>query len=150
MAVPVEGTGTASVEHVMAPLVPGVQGRKTVLGPLRRWREGEETSRFENKTRLDAAELPGSEHGSLQQLGVCGRAGLEAADVDDLVPGPDSDGEGAGSVAHNGAGAIVERLKGWNDAAMMDPDEGGGEELGWQLDTRIVARQRRNRGIQSF
>jgi hypothetical protein len=117
---------------------------------LRRWREGEETSRFENKTRLDAAELPGSEHGSLQQLGVCGRAGLEAADGDDLVPGPDSDGEGVGSVAHNGAGAIVERLKGWNDAAIMDPDEGGGEELGWQLDTRIVARQRRSRGIQSF
>ncbi len=50
--------------------------------------------------------------------------------------------------------AIVERLERWDDAAMMDPDEGGGEELGWQLagqlDARIVPRQRRSRGIQSF
>jgi hypothetical protein len=29
--------------------------------------------------------------------GVRGRASLEVADGDDLVPGPDSDGEGAGA-----------------------------------------------------
>jgi hypothetical protein len=61
--------------------------------------------------------------------GVCGRASLEAADGDNLVPGPDSDGEGAGSAAQDGVGAVVERLKGWDDAAQTDPDEGGGEEV---------------------
>jgi hypothetical protein len=53
------------------------------------------------------------------------RAGLKAADGDHLVPRPNSDGEGVG--------AVVERLKGWNNAALMDPDEGGEEQLGWQL-----------------
>ncbi len=42
----------------------------------------------------------------------------------------------------------------FHPATTMDPDEGGGEELGWQLagqlDARIVPRQRRSRGIQSF
>jgi hypothetical protein len=56
-------------------------------------------------------------------------AALEVADGDDLIPGPDSDGEGAGSAAQDGIGAIVEQLKGWNDASMADPDEWGGEEL---------------------
>jgi hypothetical protein len=45
-------------------------------------------------------------------------------------------------------GAVVEQLKGWNQAAPTDPDEGGGEKLaGWQLagqiGARIVPRQRR-------
>jgi hypothetical protein len=44
--------------------------------------------------------------------GVRSRASLEAADGDYLVPRPDSDGEGAGPVAQDGVGAIVERLKG--------------------------------------
>ncbi len=39
------------------------------------------------------------------------------ADGDDLAPLPDSDGEGAGAMAQNGVGAVVERLKGWNDTA---------------------------------
>jgi hypothetical protein len=30
-------------------------------------------------------------------------------------------------MAQNGEGAVVERLKGWNDAATTDLDEGGGE-----------------------
>jgi hypothetical protein len=51
--------------------------------------------------------------------GVRGRASLEVADGNDLVPVPDLDGEGAGSAAQNGLGAIVERLKGWDDAAPM-------------------------------
>jgi hypothetical protein len=50
-------------------------------------------------------------------------------DGDDLVPGPDSDGEGAGSTAQNG----VEQLERWDDSAMMDLEVGGREELGWQL-----------------
>jgi hypothetical protein len=73
--------------------------------------------------------------------GVRGRASLEAADGDDLILGPDSDGEGVGSAAQEGVGAVVERLKGWDDAAPKDPDEGGGEvtwQLVWQLGARIV------------
>jgi hypothetical protein len=41
---------------------------------------------------------------------LCGvriRAELEPADEDDLIPGPDSDGEGAGAVAKSSVGAIV-------------------------------------------
>ncbi len=57
-------------------------------------------------------------------MGVRNSAGLEAADGDDLVPGPASDGEGAGSAAQNGIGAVVERLERWDDAATMDPHEG--------------------------
>jgi hypothetical protein len=86
--------------------------------------------------------------------GVLGRAGLEAADGDDLVPGPDSDGEGAGPAAQDSVGAVVEQLKGWDDAAPTDPDEGGGEEVAWQLvwqlGVRIVPRQRNRRSMQSF
>jgi hypothetical protein len=44
-------------------------------------------------------------------LGFRSRQGLEVADGDDLVPGPDSDGEREGSAAQNGIGAIVERLE---------------------------------------
>jgi hypothetical protein len=88
------------------------------------------------------------------RLGIRSHAGLEAADNDDLVLGPNLDGEGAGYAAQNGVGAVIERLQRWDDAAMMDPDEGGGEELGWQLagqlDARIVLRQGRIRNIQSF
>jgi hypothetical protein len=76
------------------------------------------------------------------------------ADCNHLVPRPDSDGEGAGAAAENRVGAVVEQLKGWNDAALTDPDEGGGEQLGWQLagqvGARIVTRERRNRNMQGF
>jgi hypothetical protein len=65
------------------------------------------------------------------RLVVRSRAGLEAADGDHLILGPDSDGEGAGFAVQNGIGTVVERQKRWNDAAMTDPDKGGGEELGW-------------------
>jgi hypothetical protein len=79
--------------------------------------------------------------------GIRGRASLEVADGDDLVPGPDSDGEGAGSAAQDGVGAVVARLKGWDDTALTDPDEGDGEDVAWgwlvrQLGARIVPRQR--------
>ncbi len=57
--------------------------------------------------------------------GVRGRASLKAADSDHLVTRPDSDGEGAGAAAQDRVGAIVERLKGWNQAALTDPDKGG-------------------------
>ncbi len=65
-------------------------------------------------------------------------AGLKAADGDHLVPQPDSDGEGAGAAAQNCVGAVVEWLKGWNSAAPADPDEGGGEQLSWQLAGQVL------------
>ncbi len=87
------------------------------------------------------------------RCGVRGRACLEAADGNDLVPGPNLDGEGAGPAAQDGVGAVVERLKGWDDAAPTDPDEGGGEEVAWQLvwqlGARIVPRQRNSRNMHS-
>ncbi len=76
------------------------------------------------------------------------------ADCNHIVPRPDSDGEGGGAAAQNRVGAVVEQLKGWNQAAPTDPDEGGGEQLGWQLagqlSARIVPRQRRSRNMQGF
>jgi hypothetical protein len=75
--------------------------------------------------------------------GVCGCAILEAAEGDHLVPRPDSDGEGAGAAAQDCIGAVVERLKGWNQAAPTDPDEEGVEQLAGQIGARIVPRQRR-------
>jgi hypothetical protein len=49
--------------------------------------------------------------------------------------------ERAGATPQNNVGAVVERVERWDHTAAMDPDEGGGEELGWQLDARIVPRQ---------
>jgi hypothetical protein len=57
-------------------------------------------------------------------------------------------------MAQNGVGAVIERLKGWNDAAPTGPVEEGREQLGWQLawqlGARIVPRQRSIRNMQSF
>ncbi len=58
------------------------------------------------------------------------RAGLEPADGEDLVPGPNSDGEGAGVAWHDGVWAIVGLLQGWEDAVAVHPDEGNGGPLG--------------------
>ncbi len=86
--------------------------------------------------------------------GVRCREDLKVAYSDHLVPRPDSDGEGAGAAAQNRVGAVVVRLKGWDDAALTDPDEGRGEQLSWQLagqvGARIAPRQRRSRHTQSF
>ncbi len=81
-------------------------------------------------------------------------ASLEAADGNNLILGPNSDGEGSRPAAQNIIGADIERLKGWDNAAPMDPDEGGGEEVACQLvqqlGTRIVHRQRNSRNMQDF
>ncbi len=88
------------------------------------------------------------------RCGIHSCASLKAADSDHLILRPDSDGEGEGAAVQDRIGAVVERLKGWNQAAPMDPDEGGGEQLGWQLTgqvgARIVPRQRRSRNLQGF
>ncbi len=81
-------------------------------------------------------------------------ASLKAADGDHLVSRPYLDGEGAKAEAQNRVGAIVEQLKGWDDAAPTNPDKGDGEQLGWQLTgqvgARIVPKQRRSRNMQRF
>jgi hypothetical protein len=84
------------------------------------------------------------------RCGICGRASLEAANDNHLIPRPDSDVEGAGAAAQDRVGATIEWLKGWNQAAPMDPDEGGGEQLVGQVGARIAPRQRRGRNMQGF
>ncbi len=87
--------------------------------------------------------------------GVRGSAGLQAADRDNFLPGPDLQREGAAAAADDGIGAVVQRPKRRHGAAAADPDQTGGEELGWQLagqghaGTGIVPGQEksRNRGI---
>ncbi len=122
MAVPIDGMGTASVELVLAPPVPGVQKPPPWVGKRFRDRikavpkeDGEETSGSENKTRFVAAGLPGCRPSGLPR-----RRGLPcstSAAVQALrwltvmtFPGSDSDGEGAGSTAQNCVGAVIERL----------------------------------------
>jgi hypothetical protein len=73
------------------------------------------------------------------RLGVRCRTGLEVADGDDLVQGPNMYGEGAGSPAENSEGAVVEGLERRDGAVALDPDEAGGEELGWQFAGQLGA-----------
>jgi hypothetical protein len=55
--------------------------------------------------------------------GVRGHASLKVADGDHLITRPDSDGEGARASAQDRVGAVVERMKEWNQAAPTDPDK---------------------------
>jgi hypothetical protein len=83
-------------------------------------------------------------------LGVRVRAGLEMADRDDLVPGPYSDGEGAGPVAQDGVGAVIGPLQGRDNATAVHPGEEARRlwELLWQLVACVMfARQRKSRSI---
>ncbi len=86
--------------------------------------------------------------------GVRFPAGFEAADGDDLIPRPDSDGEGVGSPPQDGVGAFVGLVERWDDAAAAQPDEGGMQQLVWQLSrqlgTGVVPGQGKRRSIQSF
>ncbi len=63
--------------------------------------------------------------------GVRGHASLKAADGDHLVPRPESNGDEVGAMVQDRVGALIERLKGWNQATPTDTDKGGGEQLGW-------------------
>ncbi len=57
-------------------------------------------------------------------------------------------------MAQDDVEAVIEWLKGWDDAAPTDPDEAGGEEVAWQLvlqlGARIVPRQRNSRNMEGF
>jgi hypothetical protein len=89
------------------------------------------------------------------RLSVCGSAGLQAADGDDLLLGPDLQREGAAAAGDDSVGAVVQLPQRRHGAAAADPDQPGVEELGRQLaglgqaGTGIVPGQgkSRNRGI---
>ncbi len=55
-------------------------------------------------------------------ISVC--AGFELADIDGLIPGPDSDGEGASPAVQDNEEAILGVLQGRDDTAMVHLDEG--------------------------
>ncbi len=164
MAVPVGGTGTASVAPVMAPPVLGMQKPPRRVGKRFRDRlvaapEKEKVKRpaglrmrpaWLRQDRLGVSPAVCRGDAGAARRDVRGLASLKAADGNHFVLRPDSDGEGAGAAAHNRVGAIKERLKGWNQAAPTDPDEGGREQLAGQLSARIVPRQRRSRNMQGF
>ncbi len=127
---------------------------KTVPGHLLdcSWYEGVETRESENKFRLG---VEGCLRGQWPAWPLCRQrvvgwgigdclvciricAGLEPADGDNLVPGPDW---GSGSAAQDRVGDIVGPLQGLNDAAVVHLDEGGMEvprEFLWQLAARVV------------
>jgi hypothetical protein len=62
--------------------------------------------------------------------GVCFHAGLEAADEDDLVPRPDPDVEGAGSMPQDSVGAVAGAVERGDNTATAHPDEGQAQQLG--------------------
>jgi hypothetical protein len=126
--------------------------------------EGVETRGLDYETHLCVERLPQRAVAALDTMlalggqprtawcGIHAHAWPQRADGDDLVPGPDSDGEGAGATVQDSVGAVVGLLHGRDDAAAADPDKGGTEEvpreLLWQLAARVVlARQRKNRSI---
>ncbi len=94
MAVPVDGTGTASVETVKTPPVPDVQKPPRRIGKQFREYLGaapKEKAKKPVGLKMRPAWLQQDRLGASPAvcraawLGVCGRAGLEAADGDDLV-----------------------------------------------------------------
>ncbi len=140
MAVPVDGTGT---ESVMAPLDPGVQKPPCRVG--KQFRDCL-VAAMEEKVKKPAGLNTRPAWLRQDRLGanpaVCrGDTGcqawrpqlcsLKAADSYHLIPRPDSDGDGAGAAAQNCVGAVIEWLKGWNQAALTDSHKRGGEQLGW-------------------
>ncbi len=75
-----------------------------------------------------AARLLGREPGSLTRsarCGVRGRASLNAAYSDHLIPRHDSDGEGVGAMAQDLVGAVIDQLKRWNQAAPTENSSAG-------------------------
>jgi hypothetical protein len=129
--------------------------------------DGEETSGSENETRLEAAGSPGwvaagatiapGSGGPPWHLGLPGVAStavhaLRRAHGDDLLSLPDLEGEGVGSPAEHGIGAVVEGVEKRNHAALPDPDKAGiveiSRKLAGQLATQIVPGQRKCKSIQ--
>ncbi len=82
-----------------------------------------------------------------------GRSRATWALGDDILPGPDLQREGAAAAVDDGIGAVLQRPELRHGTAATDPDQPGGEELGWQLagqgqaGTGIVPGQRKSRSI---
>jgi hypothetical protein len=132
--VSVDGMGTASVEAVKALPVPGKQKPPCRVGKRLqdRFVAAPEKKKVKKPAGLKTrpawlrqdclgANLVVCRRVACCQAWRCCRAGLKAADGNHLVPRPDSD-DGVGAAAQNRIEAIVERLKGWSDAALTDPD----------------------------
>jgi hypothetical protein len=138
-AVPNDGTGTASVEAVKAPSVPGVQKPHRWVG--KRFQDRRVAARQKKKVKIPAglitrlawlrqktAWVRARWSAAATRAARCGvrcRTSLKAADSDHLDLRPDSDGEGVGAAAQDRVGAVVEQLKGWNQAAPTEPRRGG-------------------------
>jgi hypothetical protein len=150
VAVTSDSAGTTAVEAVMPPLVQSMQK----LVP--KWKNGSWTIAWRRlrrrRCRYQQVEKRDQLGGSgiawalawrsaavwrAARSGVRIRAGLEAGVRDDLVPRPDPVGEGAGSMPQDGVGAIVRAVERWDDAAAAQPDEGGTQQLVWQLGRQL-------------
>jgi hypothetical protein len=59
--------------------------------------------------------------------GVRSPASLQVTGGDNLVLGPNSDGEGVGSTAQDSVLAVRRAAEGCDDSAPTDPDRGGGQ-----------------------
>jgi hypothetical protein len=68
---------------------------------------------------------------------------LEVAHGDGLLPQRDLEGEG-GVHGEGGIGTVIERVERGDNAAALDPDKAGAEEISWelarQLATQIVSK----------
>ncbi len=68
------------------------------------------------------------------------RAGLETAGGDNLLLVHNPGGEGARSAAQQGVWAVVGPLHGQDDFAAAHPDQGGVQEVCWELVQQLLAR----------
>ncbi len=73
--------------------------------------------------------------GLLWRCGLSGVAStaFQAAQGNDLLPQLNLEGEGAGSPAEDGVGAVVERVERGDNGTMLDPNEAGAEGIGREL-----------------
>ncbi len=148
--VPADGTGVCGgCEGAAGPrrAKTSSPGRKTVPGLSRGGAdegEGEETSKSKNETRLVGARQPGREPDGLpRQLRLPGVASiavqaLRQLTVTTLSRDPTLMVKERGAMAQDCVGAIVERLKGWNQAAPTDPDKGAESSLAGSSLGRLV------------
>ncbi len=163
-AVTADGAGTDAVETGMAPPVQDMQktGRRPEKQFLDHCWAAPEEEKAEKPVGLQS--IPPLWRGIAwtlawrsavaSQAARCGfRAGLEAADGDDLIL-PPCDGEGAGSMPQDCIGAVIGAVERRDDAPAAQPDKGGEQQLIWQLgrqlDVGIVPGQGKRRSIQSF
>ncbi len=159
LAVPIDRTGTASVAPVKAPLVPGVQKPPRRVGK-RFWDSLMAAPEGKVKKPAGLKMRPAW----LRQDCLGANAGCQAWRPRPCKPwgswrrwphpGTRLGWWRSGVRVQDDVGAVAELLKGWDDAAPTDPDEGGGEEVAWQLvqqlGARIVPRHRNSQEHARF